>query len=315
MDSAQKPISVSDSHLAAIIAVRCYGARPRVEPLSRFKNSVFRLRFADGSKILKLAGDPAKGGVRKELMLIELVGRHGIPAPVIEHEDADGRLVGIPFFIMDSAGDQTAADWIGRPGDDPRRLFAEMGSVLARIHGIAFERSGDIRHDGIVPSDPRELLDELYRLTDWLVEERLLECDEAALFKSLPMPQTDGVQLCHSDFHAVQCIVHDGRIAAVVDWESAWAGNPAVDFAITHAYLDFYCPPELIRHFVAGYTAIRALPEDYRGAYLPVRMATSLGLLRAWQGRGRRAWQYAVEQQKVGRAIELYRAYWRQWRG
>ena len=291
----------SDRELAWAIALQCYKMEPKLEPLSRLNHAVFRLRFPDGSKILKLAKGSESASIRKELMLIELLARHGIPVPVIEHADDGGKLVGRPFFIMASAGDRTVADWVGRPDELGRGLFAEMGAVLGRIHGITFPASGDIRHDGIVPRDVQAVIRRLHDLADWGAAQRLLDASDVARFRLLAMPPAHGVALCHSDFHAVQCVVRDGRIMAVVDWESAWAGNPLIDFAIAHAYLEAYAAPELTGRFFAGYTALGPLPADYEQVYLPVRMAHALGLLKIWHGQGRQA--------GVRRAIELFRQY------
>ena len=104
-----------------------------------------------------------------------------------------------------------------------------------------------------------------------------------------------------------------------MDWEAAWAGNAAIDLAFTHAYLDFYCvsqtgdgvgrAAQLSRCFFDGYTALRPLPADYATAYLPVRMAHALGVLRAWHAWGPAAWRNAVERQRVARVLELFRVY------
>jgi Ser/Thr protein kinase RdoA (MazF antagonist) len=290
-----------DNSLASAIATHCYGATAQIECLSRYNNEVFRLRFSNGCKILKLAKCSQNALLRKELMLIDLLARHAVPVPVIEHEDGDARLVGRPFFTMDSAGERTVADWVGTGGDLGRRLFAEMGNVLARIHGVRFGESGEIQHDRIVPSHHEEQSQRVLGLAGWVVEQRLLGADEVAPFKSVDLPKTTGDELCHGDFHAVQCIVQRDRIAAVVDWESAWAGNSVIDLAIVHAYLDYYCPPELIACFFAGYAAIRPIPPDYDEAYRLVRMAHVLGLLKVWHSRRHR--------QNVKRAIDLYRAY------
>ena len=294
-------IVAHDTSLASIVAEHCYGATPEIECLSRYNNDVFRLRFSNGSKILKLARSSQSTLLRKELMLIDLLARRAVPVPVVEHEDRDGRLVGRPFFIMDSAGDRTVADWVGTEGDPGRQLFAEMGHVLARIHGVRFAESGEIQHDLIAPSHREEQSQRLLRLADWVVEQKLLGADEVALFKSAALPRITGGELCHGDFHAVQCIVQKDRISAVVDWESAWAGNSVIDLAIVHAYLDYYCPPELLACFFAGYTAIRPIPPDYDEAYRLVRMAHVLGLLKVWYSRRHR--------QNVRRAVDLYRAY------
>ncbi len=296
--------AASDRELARVIALHCYGAAPQLEALSQLNHAVFRLRFADGCKILKLAKGPEQASVRKELMLLALLGRHGIPVPAVEHADEGATLVGRPFFIMQSAGDRTVADWVGRPDELARGLFAEMGGVLGRIHGIIFPASGDIRHDGIVARDVQAVIRRLHDLADWGEAQRLLDARDVAGFKSLAMPPAHGVSLCHSDFHAVQCIVRDGRIVAVVDWESAWAGNPLIDFAIVHAYLDYYTPPELLGCFFRGYASLRALPADYERAYLPVRMAHALALLWISHGQGHRP--------AAARAADLFRTYSRQ---
>lgn len=297
----------TDAELARRIAVECYGAEPRLEPLSRLNNIVFRLRFVDGVKILKLAKGPRAGAIGKELMLIRLLAVHGVPVPVVEHADAEGARVGRPYIVMDSAGDRTVADWVPKGDEVARRLFTEMGAVLARIHGVGLPASGDITAAGIMRRDTGRLLQQLYALADWVVAQGLLEPAEAVLLKSLPMPDPEGTSLCHSDFHAVQCVVRDERITAVVDWESAWSGNAAIDFAIVQAYLEFYCPAALIHCFVAGYTEARALPADYGAVYRPVRMAHALGLLRVWHEQRR--------PENVRRAVELYRAYARRYPG
>jgi Ser/Thr protein kinase RdoA (MazF antagonist) len=290
-----------DRDLASRIARHCYGREPRLEPLARYNNLVFRLRFADGAKILKLAKDADGAAIRKELRLIDLVRGHGVPAPTVEHADGQAALVGRPFFIMASAGEHTVANWIGAPSPQGPALFAEMGAVLAGIHAITLPASGDIRHDGIVVPDPQADRQRLEGVAAWAHAQGFLEAGEVARFLGLDVPPLDGRTLCHRDFHPVQCVVDEGRITAVVDWQSAWAGNAAVDVAIVHAYLDAYCPSELIGDFFRGYTALRPLPPDYAAAYRPVRMAQALALLRVWHGQGR--------SRLVRHALALYQAY------
>ena len=245
-------------------------------------------------------------------MLIEMLRERNIPVPVVEHVETDAAHAGRPFFIMQSAGEETLLDRAGRGDETTSRMFTEMGEVFARVHGLRFAESGDIRPEGIVPRDATEFLDGLYRFSDVLVDEMLIDGPEAALFRELKVPETSGTSLCHSDFHTVQCVVNGDRIAAIVDWEAAWAGNPAIDVALTHAYLDYTCPAELRRRFFAGYTSLRALPPDYDTAYIPVRMAQVLGVMRAWNGQGPEVWQHVKKAGRVRRMLELYRTYARQ---
>jgi Ser/Thr protein kinase RdoA (MazF antagonist) len=301
-----EPGIAHDRELAGVIARRLYQAEAGVEPISRRDNAVFRLRLPDATVILKLGGSADAALLRKEAMLIGLLGRHGVPVPVIERADLEATCVGRPFLLLADAGQETVADWIVKPPELAGPLLTEMGSVLARIHALTLAGSGDIYHDRIVPRDTAVYRQRLTALAAWCVQQGLLADADAPPFESLPLPALEGARLCHGDFHAVQCIVSQGRISAVVDWESAWAGNPLIDLAVTHAYLDYYCPFELTERFFAGYNALRPLPPDYDRASVPVRMAQALALLRYWQRHGR--------EPSAQRALELYRGYLRRWR-
>ena len=232
----------TETEIARRIALGCYGLEPQIEPLARLNHAVFRLRFPHGSKILKMARGNDTASLRKELMVIDLLHQKGIPAPTIEFADPLGTQLGRPFFVMRSAGERRVADSASELGERSRSLFFEMGVLQARIHAITLPGSGDLGPEGIVPRDAEALRAELDRHADWAVALGYLARDEAQQFQGSQMPGLEGVALCHGDFHPMQCVEDQGRIAAVLDWESAWAGNPEIDLAVTHAYLDFYCP-------------------------------------------------------------------------
>jgi aminoglycoside phosphotransferase (APT) family kinase protein len=293
----------SDVDLARRIALGCFGLEPRIEPISRLNNLVFRLRYPHGAMILKMARDGDASALRKELAIIDILARHCVPAPAVEVADPEGAQLGRPFVVMRSAGERTVADWAGDPGDEGRALFAAMGDVLARIHGITFHESGEIRAEGIVRLDASAVRAEADRAADRAADRGHLGRDEAARFRALATPDLEGPSLCHRDFHGVQCVVDRGRIAAVVDWESAWASNPSVDLAIAHGYLDFYCDPSLIEAFFTGYRSARPLPDRYDRDNLPIRMAHALGMMRVWDEQGL--------DPNLRRSIELFRTYTR----
>lgn len=300
--------AAEDLELAQRILATCYRRQAEIEPLARFNNPVFRLHLPDGARILKISKSADGAATRKETLLIERLRRHGLPVAEVEHVDVSGELVGRPFFSMRSAGDQTIVERLGDREVAPR-LLNDMGSILARVHSVPVGEFDDLPADRISAAGVASYLEGLAASAEALAEQRLLERREVERFRELAMPTATGASLCHSDFHAVQCVVRDDRIAAVVDWESAWIGNPAIDLAISHAYLNFYCPRELTRAFLAGYLGVRAIPTNYAQDYLPVRMAQVLGMLRAWYTRGAVAWQAAIAQQKVARAVRLFRLY------
>jgi Ser/Thr protein kinase RdoA (MazF antagonist) len=294
-----------DVALAYRIAVACCGQDAKLEALSRMNNAVFRVRFADQSRILKLSLSADAAALRKERVLFDLLRRYAIPAPQIERADVDGSLVGRPFLLMHDAGSIDLAQVL-RAGDPSLLpLMREMGEVLARIHNLSFQKSGDIKVDRIEPRDTGAYLQRILARADWAAQQGLIEPAEAAVFRALPMPSMDGTSLCHGDFHTVQCVVRDARISAVVDWERAWSGNSQIDLAVTHAYLESYCPAEPLAAFFQGYLAHRPLPASYARDSLPARMAHALGLLQVWQRQGR--------PQFVARGVELFRGYLGAW--
>ena len=298
-------MTTNDAELAREISVSCFGRNASIEPLGGPSSAVFRLRFADGVHILKLARNTEAHPLRKEHMLLELLARYGIPVPRVEHSDLDAKTVGRPFLILANAGDLHVADYLQVHTLQSHNLCREMGELLGRIHTLVLSGSGDLQPEGYVPRDRDAYLQRLHTLADWAASQRLIEQSEAEAFRSLPMPDMSGTNLCHGDFHAVQCIVHEGRISAVVDWESAWSGNSAIDFAVTQVYLESYCPGDLLASFVTGYLSQRTLPTGYQRDYLPVRMAQALALMRVMLTRGTP--EYAA------RAVELFRAYLQAW--
>jgi Ser/Thr protein kinase RdoA (MazF antagonist) len=294
-----------DVALAYRIAVACCGQQARVEPLSRLNNAVFRVRFADQSRILKLPLTPDASALRKEALLFDLLRRHEVPGPVIERADLEGSLAGRPFLLMLDAGSANLAQVLQAGAADVPALMTQMGSVLARIHGLTFSQGGDIRADRIVPRDAAAYLERILQRGDWAAQQGLIDPAQAQIYRALPMPSMDGTSLCHGDFHTVQCVVREGRISAVVDWEKAWSGNAQIDLAVTHAYLESYCPAEPLARFFEGYLAQRALPASYARESLPARMAHTLGLLQVWHRQGR--------PQFVARGVELFRSYLKAW--
>jgi aminoglycoside phosphotransferase (APT) family kinase protein len=296
-----------NAELAREICARCFGREALIEPLGGPNNAVFRLRFADGVHILKLARDTEARPLRKEYMLLELLSRYGIPVPHVEHSDLDAKTLGRPFLILANAGELRVADYLQVHTAQSQALCREMGELLGRIHTLVLSGSGDLQPEGYVPRDPAAYLQRLHALAGWVASQGLIDALEAEAFRALPMPDMSGTNLCHGDFHAVQCIVHEGRISAVVDWESAWSGNAAIDFAVTQVYLESYCPGDLLASFVTGYLSQRALPSGYQRDYLPVRMAQALALMRVMLTRGTPGY--------AARAVELFRAYLQSWNG
>jgi Ser/Thr protein kinase RdoA (MazF antagonist) len=295
----------ADAKIAREVASRFMPGEVSIEPLGGAGSAVYRLRGAQGAHILKLARTADARALRKEHMVLALLDRYAMPVPRIEHTDLDGAMAGRPFLLLANAGDLRVADYLQVHTAQSLALCREMGELFSRIHTLVMSGSGDLQPEGYVARDPIAYRQRLDAMADQAAAHGLIAVAEADAFKSLPFPTLDGTSLCHGDFHAVQCVVRDGHIGAVVDWESAWSGNAAIDFAVTQVYLESYCPADHLAAFVAGYLSRRALPADYAHDYLPVRMAQALALARVMHQRAMT--NYAA------RATELYRAYLESW--
>lgn len=186
--------------------------------------------------------DPAQA--TKERALHALAAERGLPAPRLLGS-GDDPATGLPFGLL---------EWIeGRQLDEAARglddvallpLARSVGAALAAIHAVTFERTGffdaslavaepvDAGGAGLIGFLRHVLVDgpggdRLGRdLADRLVAfaER-----EAGLLDRWPGPAC----LTHSDFGGTNILVRPGpegwAVAAVLDWEFAFAGSPFFD--------------------------------------------------------------------------------------
>ncbi|MGL4964715.1 MAG: phosphotransferase family protein [Inquilinus sp.] len=230
--------------------------------------------------------DPAQAA--KERAIHALAGERGVPVPRLLG-GGDDPATGLPFALLEWIDGQRLDD-AARGLDDAAvlPLARSVGGALATIHAVTFERSGfldsslavaepvDAGGAGLVGFLRHVLVDRpggnrLGRdLADRLVA--FAEC-EAGLLDRWPGPPC----LTHSDFGGTNILVRPGPdgwdVAAVLDWEFAFAGSPFFDLG------NLLRPPlgprpGFAAAVAAGYcTAGGALPVEWR------RMAALADLL------------------------------------
>lgn len=183
----------------------------------------------------------------KEIALLSFVGQR-VPVPaLLASGDADPDF-SLPFAFM---------QWIDGERLDtlaPRLAPAALtevgrrvGGALAAIHGFAFDRQGFFSAD-LAPRDDLDM--DMRGIMAWLDHclregpggERLGAALTEALFASvareghvLSSAWSSQPTLTHSDFNGSNILLHgepEGgwRIAAILDWEFAFAGGPSFDF-------------------------------------------------------------------------------------
>jgi aminoglycoside phosphotransferase (APT) family kinase protein len=234
---------------AASPLVRSLPGRPQVLRVTELSgglaNTNLRLDL-DGHPpvVLRLfQRDPTQA--TKERAIHALAAQRRLPAPRLLGS-GDDPATGLPFALLEWIDGQRL-DEAARGLDDAALLplARSVGAALAAIHAVTFDRSGfldgsltvaepvDAGGAGLIGFLRHVLLDGpggglLGRdLSDRLIAfaER-----EAGLLDRWPGPPC----LTHSDFGGTNILVRQGpegwAVAAVLDWEFAFAGNPFFDF-------------------------------------------------------------------------------------
>lgn len=152
---------------------------------------------------------------------LQIARRHGIPAPEPVFLDATGDLLGVPGIVTRFVRGRQNAN-----PEDPVEWARNLADLLIRIHDVspdANERKGI--YDG------NEL--GLYFLTgDWLekmsghpLSDTIYGAIRELRFGIREVPAV----FLHMDYWPGNVLWLDGRVSAVLDWDAAGYGDPALD--------------------------------------------------------------------------------------
>ena len=162
---------------------------------------------------------------RAEFDVLQRVQHAGVFAPAPLFLCTDPAVLGSEFFVMERLPGVAAAHRITREPSlvpDPAGLAFALGANLARIHAIepALEGSGENPALGVIAECRSSLdrLDDAYPALEW----GLRWCEVHA-------PATWNVTFVHRDYRTGNYLVHDGKLAGVLDWEFAGFGDPRQD--------------------------------------------------------------------------------------
>jgi len=268
---------------AASALVRSLPGRPKVLRVTELSggmaNTNLRLDLAGHPPVvLRLfQRDPAQAV--KERAIHALAAERSLPAPRLLGS-GDDPATGLPFALLEWIDGQRL-DEAGHGLDDAALLplARSVGAALAAIHAVTFDRSGFL-DASLAVAEPADVSGAglIGFLRHVLVDGsggNLLGCDladrlvtfaerEAGLLDRWPGPPC----LTHSDYGGTNILVRQGpegwAVAAVLDWEFAFAGSPFFDLG------NLLRPPLGSRPgfadaVVAGYrTAGGSLPTEWR---------------------------------------------------
>ena len=238
------------------------------------RNSNYLLRLSNMSEPVVLrvfsAQEPRACCIR-EAALAQLISAR-VPMAQILHSQPDSS----PPWNLLTYVDGPRFDFLLRDGAPEliAKLSHSAGQTLAAIHSFGFPAPGWLngRELSIGPPPwPNMSWSEM--LLGWFADGTAGRYLDPTLQKPLirliqrnaerVSALSSGSRLVHADYKGWNLLTRNNHIAAVLDWEFAYSGNPLVDFGIYLRYSDAY-PPEFRNAFAVGYReGGGTLPDDW----------------------------------------------------
>ncbi len=171
----------------------------------------------------------------KQYRVMERLAATGVPVPPLVGFEADPAFVGGPFYVMARLDGQIPSEvppyhayghCLALPVERRRRMWWSGIETLARIHAV------DWRRAGLDFLDVDGQLEYWARYFAWARDDRPQPILDAALdWLRRHRPAPSRLALCWGDSRLPNLIFRDEEVAAVLDWEMAFVGDPAHDLA------------------------------------------------------------------------------------
>ena len=237
--------------------------------LTRDDYAVIRVTLAPPAMevVVKLAGPraPIACPFDRTAAIIRLVSAHtAVPTCDVLAADTSYRDWPWRYMVLTAIHGETWATL--RPRLDSstvRDMSRQLGRAVSQLHAISFPGWGEIEPDGLVHAGTPYLTALAERARRRIGDPRHAAlfvsalADRAHLFEDMP-PAT----LCHEDLNPNNILFQQTkggwRLAALLDFDSAWAGNPESDLARLDLWYDATAAD--LRH---AYAAIRPISAGY----------------------------------------------------
>ena len=190
---------------------------------------------------------------RREFAALQFACQNGIPAPQPLYLDDIGDLLGIPGIVTR----YVSGAQVDTPAD-PLALAQALAETLAQIHAVSLDLA------------PRDLLLDANQEATWFLRpgslpdfmrehpegERVWQLVKKGFSRLEPVPPT----LVHVDYWPGNVLWDGDRISAVVDWEEAALGDPAIDVAYCRMDIVLRGLPDAAEEFLRAYESAAGSP-------------------------------------------------------
>ena len=207
-------------------------------------NVAYRVDFADGASVMKIAAADTSGLLSNEVNLmaaevaaIRIAREHGLTqVPQVQYADFSRTLCSGNYFFMECLPGRSLSSCRKELSDETvAHVMTQVGAIqqqTAAIHGEAFGQLGDtlrfptlhglIRHlhANVFKDAAAKNIDLGVNADEVLAR---LDADEA-VFAEVQTPS-----LVHWDMWEGNIFVKDGELCGIIDWERAMWGEPLMD--------------------------------------------------------------------------------------
>ncbi len=277
------PDGLDEAAIRAMVAIALPGAAmtgfARIS--GGFSNLGFRVALAGRAAVHLRLWSAGSALARFEVALLRHLGAQGcVPVPqVVAAPEVPDPATGRPFAVLEWVEGQSLAEALATAPATPPAGAAfgrAAGAVLAAIHARTFSDCGFLSADLTLshrwPCGAAGYLAALERILSGTAGQRLAAHEARTLmrFATALAPRLESEPrppcLVHGDFGASNILVAgpSGAVAAVIDWEFAFAADPLIDIAnIMRSPAGER--PGFAAGLVAGYRAGGGvLPTDWR---------------------------------------------------
>ena len=196
-----------------------------------------------------------------EYFLIELMHQVGMPVPQPYAMETDTEILGAPFVVLERCEGHNIGDWT--EVNEPSRGFAlDLAQALAKLHRISVDKAGDRLAGANVATSERMMQEIAGFESNWRASgQPMVALELAYAWLKEHIDFADGQRaIVHGDVGCHNMLGTRQHLTALLDWETAVAGNPAQDLTYAQPTVEQMMPWD---EFLAEYErAGGVVPSD-----------------------------------------------------